>query len=31
LDRHDNWVQVAGGAGQTGWLTVKQVEVLPGT
>jgi len=31
LDRHDNWVQVAGGTGQTGWLTVKQVEVLPGT
>jgi uncharacterized protein YgiM (DUF1202 family) len=31
LDRHDNWVQVAGGAGQTGWLTVKQVEVVPGT
>lgn len=31
LDRHDNWVQVAGGAGQTGWLTVKQVQVLPGT
>jgi tetratricopeptide (TPR) repeat protein len=30
LDRHDNWVQVAGGAGQTGGLTVKQAVVLPG-
>jgi tetratricopeptide (TPR) repeat protein len=30
LDRHDNWVQVADGAGKTGWLNKKQVEVLPG-
>lgn len=29
LDRHDNWVQVAG-AGKTGWLPVKQVEIVPG-
>ena len=30
LDRHDDWVQVASGAGKTGWLPVKVVEVLPG-
>ena len=30
LDRHDNWVQVANGAGKIGWLSKKQVEVLPG-
>ena len=30
LDRHDDWVQVADGAGKIGWLTGKQVEVLPG-
>ena len=30
LDRHDNWIQVANGAGKTGWLPVKQVELLPG-
>jgi tetratricopeptide (TPR) repeat protein len=30
LDRHDGWVQVAGGAGKTGWLPVKQVEILAG-
>ena len=30
LDRHDDWVQVANGAGKTGWLPAKQVEVLPG-
>jgi tetratricopeptide (TPR) repeat protein len=30
LDRHGNWVQVAGGAGKIGWLSVKQVAVLPG-
>jgi tetratricopeptide (TPR) repeat protein len=30
LDRHDNWIQVANGAGKTGWLPVKQVEILPG-
>ena len=30
LDRRDDWVQVADGSGKTGWLPVKQVEVLPG-
>jgi len=30
LDRHDDWIQVAGGAGKTGWLQVKQVAILPG-
>ena len=30
LDRHDGWVQVANGAGKTGWLSRLQVEVLPG-
>jgi uncharacterized protein YgiM (DUF1202 family) len=30
LDRHDDWVQVASGTGKTGWLSQKQVEVLPG-
>jgi tetratricopeptide (TPR) repeat protein len=30
LDRHDEWVQVANGAGKTGWLSRKQAEVLPG-
>jgi uncharacterized protein YgiM (DUF1202 family) len=30
LDRRDGWVQVAGGAGKSGWLPAKQVEVLPG-
>ncbi len=30
LDRHGDWVQVADGAGKTGWLPVKQVEILPG-
>ena len=30
LDRHDDWVQVADGAGKIGWLSRKQVEVLPG-
>jgi tetratricopeptide (TPR) repeat protein len=30
LDRHDDWVQVASGAGKIGWLSKKQVEVLPG-
>jgi len=30
LDRHDDWVQVANGAGKIGWLNRKQVEVLPG-
>ena len=30
LDRHDDWVQVANGAGKIGWLSKKQAEVLPG-
>ena len=30
LDRRDGWVQVASGAGKSGWLPVKQVEILPG-
>jgi tetratricopeptide (TPR) repeat protein len=30
LDRHDDWVQVANGAGKIGWLSRQQVEVLPG-
>jgi hypothetical protein len=30
LGHHDDWVQVAGGAGQTGWLPARQVEILPG-
>lgn len=30
LDRHDNWVQAADGTGKTGWLSTKQVEILPG-
>ena len=30
LDRRDGWVQVASGAGKTGWLPAKQVEILPG-
>jgi tetratricopeptide (TPR) repeat protein len=30
LDRHDDWVQVANGAGKIGWLNKKQAEVLPG-
>jgi tetratricopeptide (TPR) repeat protein len=30
LDRRDDWVQVADGAGKSGWLPAKQVEVLPG-
>ena len=30
LNRRDDWVQVADGSGKTGWLPVKQVEVLPG-
>jgi tetratricopeptide (TPR) repeat protein len=30
LDRREGWVQVAGGAGKSGWLPAKQVEVLPG-
>jgi tetratricopeptide (TPR) repeat protein len=30
MDRHDDWMQVADAAGKTGWLSQKQVEVLPG-
>jgi len=30
LDRHGDWVQVSSGSGKTGWLPVKQVEILPG-
>ncbi len=30
LDRHEDWIQVADGSGKTGWLPVKQVEILPG-
>jgi tetratricopeptide (TPR) repeat protein len=30
LDRREDWVQVADGFGKSGWLPVKQVEVLPG-
>jgi tetratricopeptide (TPR) repeat protein len=30
LDRHEDWVQVADAAGKIGWLSRKQVEVLPG-
>jgi tetratricopeptide (TPR) repeat protein len=30
LDRHGGWIQAANGAGQTGWLPVKQVKILPG-
>lgn len=30
LDRHGDWIQVADGAGQTGWLPLKQAEVVPG-
>ncbi len=30
LDRHDEWVQVADGAGKIGWMSRKQVVVLPG-
>jgi tetratricopeptide (TPR) repeat protein len=30
LDRRDDWMQVADGAGKIGWLPAKQVEVLPG-
>jgi len=30
LDRREDWVQVADGSGKIGWLSAKQVEVLPG-
>ncbi len=31
LDQRDGWVQVANGAGKSGWLPARQVEVLPGS
>jgi len=30
LGRHDDWVQAVNGGGKIGWLSLKQVEVLPG-
>lgn len=30
LDRRDGWVQVASGAGKSGWLPMKWVSILPG-
>ena len=30
LERHDDWIQVANGAGKIGWLNKKQIEILPG-
>ena len=30
LERHDDWIQVASGAGKIGWLPLKQASVLPG-
>ena len=30
LNRHDEWVQVADGSGKIGWMSRKQVDVLPG-
>lgn len=30
VNRREDWVQVKNGAGKTGWLPVRQVEVLPG-
>jgi tetratricopeptide (TPR) repeat protein len=30
LDRHDDWLQVADGAGKIGWLNRRQVALLPG-
>lgn len=30
LNRRENWLQVSDGAGRIGWLSAKQVEVLPG-
>ena len=30
LDRHGDWLQVIDGQGKIGWLSVKEVEVLPG-
>jgi tetratricopeptide (TPR) repeat protein len=30
VDHHGDWVQVADGSGRTGWLQIKQVELIPG-
>jgi tetratricopeptide (TPR) repeat protein len=30
LDRHDDWLQVTDGTGKTGWLSRKQLALLPG-
>lgn len=30
MDRREGWVQVANGAGKSGWLSTAQVETLPG-
>jgi tetratricopeptide (TPR) repeat protein len=30
LSRHDDWVQVADAQGKIGWLSLKQVQVVPG-
>jgi tetratricopeptide (TPR) repeat protein len=30
LDQHGDWIQVAVAPGKSGWLPVKQVEILPG-
>ncbi len=30
MDRREGWVQVANGAGKSGWLSTEQAEILPG-
>ncbi len=30
VDHHGDWVQVADGTGRTGWLSTRQVELIPG-
>lgn len=30
VDHHGDWVQVADGSGRTGWLSTRQVELIPG-
>ncbi|HEY1661267.1 MAG TPA: SH3 domain-containing protein [Verrucomicrobiae bacterium] len=30
VDQHGDWVQVADGSGRTGWLSTRQVELIPG-
>ena len=30
VDRHEGWVQVANNTGKTGWLSAKQVAIVPG-